>query len=103
MLHISNKLVEKKFLTRIQAVASYLVDTYQAMASASAFAANGLLRYTFGAVFPLFTLQMYKKLGAAWATSLLGFVTITLMPIPWVLFKYGHFMRARSSYDTLKT
>jgi hypothetical protein len=56
------------------------------MTSASAFAANGLLRYTFGAVFPLFTMQMCKKLGTAWATNLLGFVTITLMPIPWVLF-----------------
>lgn len=28
-----------------------------------AITANGVLRYTLGAVFPLFTLQMYKKLG----------------------------------------
>lgn len=41
----------------------YLVDTYQAMTGASAVAANGLLRYTFGAAFPLFTLQMYERLG----------------------------------------
>ncbi len=80
----------------------YLVDTYQAMTGASAVAANGLLRYTFGAAFPLFTLQMYQKLGIAWATSLLGFVTIALMPIPWVLFKYGRAIRGRSQYDTLK-
>jgi hypothetical protein len=35
----------------------YLVDTYQALNSASAIAANGLLRYVFGFAFPLFTLQ----------------------------------------------
>ncbi|RDW81932.1 hypothetical protein BP6252_03044 [Coleophoma cylindrospora] len=84
------------------AAATYLVDTYQALTGASAMAANGLLRYTFGAVFPLFTLQMYAGMGIGWATSLLGFVTVALMPIPWVIFKWGHSIRMRSSYDTLK-
>jgi len=36
----------------------YLVDTYGALYGASAAAANGLLRYALGAVFPLFTVQM---------------------------------------------
>lgn len=80
----------------------YLVDTYQALIGASALAANGLLRYILGTAFPLFTLQMYSKLGIGRATSLLAFITVVLMPIPWVLFKYGHFIRARSTYDTLK-
>lgn len=35
----------------------YLSDVYGAMNGASAIAANGILRYTFGAVFPLFTIQ----------------------------------------------
>lgn len=84
------------------ASATYLVDTYLALNAASAIAANGFLRYTLGAVFPLFTLQMYKRLGIDWATSLLAFITVLLMPIPWVLFKYGKAIRARSQYDTLK-
>lgn len=37
----------------------YLIDTYGPLAGASAAAGNGLLRYTAGAVFPLFTVQMY--------------------------------------------
>jgi hypothetical protein len=82
--------------------ANYLIDTYQALNGASALAANGFLRYTLGAVFPLFTLQMYRGLGIGWATSLLGFVTVALMPVPWVLFKYGKEIRGRSSYETLK-
>jgi hypothetical protein len=82
--------------------ATYLIDTYQALNGASAVAANGLLRYTLGGIFPLFTIQMYTNLGIAWATSLLGFVTVALLPIPWVLFKYGHQIRARSTYPTIK-
>lgn len=77
-------------------------NTYQALNSASTLAANGLLRSTLGAVFPLFTLQMYKGLVIGWATSLLAFVTVAMMPVPWVLFKYGKEIRARSSYETLK-
>lgn len=37
--------------------AMYLLDTYQSLTGASALAANGFLRYVFGAAFPLFTLQ----------------------------------------------
>lgn len=36
----------------------YLIDTYGALAGASAAAANGFLRYVIGAAFPLFTVQM---------------------------------------------
>ncbi|KAI1812263.1 MFS multidrug transporter-like protein [Poronia punctata] len=75
---------------------TYLLDTYGAMYSASAVAANGLLRYTFGAAFPLFTIQMYEKLGIGWATSLLGFVGLALLPIPFVMYKLGPRLRARS-------
>ncbi|KAL2071149.1 hypothetical protein VTL71DRAFT_12384 [Oculimacula yallundae] len=81
------------------AAATYLIDSYKAMNGASAVAANGLLRYTLGGVFPLFALQMYRGLGIAWATSLLGFVAIVLMPVPWILFKYGKQIRKRSAYD----
>lgn len=61
-------------------------------------AANGLLRYSLGSVFPLFTFQMYETLGIAWATSLLGFIAVAMMPIPFVFFKYGPAIRARSGY-----
>lgn len=77
---------------------TYLVDTYQALYGASAIAANGLLRYTMGAAFPLFTLQMYGRLGIGWATSLLGFISVAMMPIPWVLWKWGPALRAKSQF-----
>ena len=70
--------------------------------AASALAANGFLRYLLGAAFPLFTLQMYGRLGIGGATSLLGDITVLLMPIPWVVFWKGKQIRGRSKYDTLK-
>lgn len=79
-------------------VVTYLIDTYGSLGGASAAAANGILRYTFGAVFPLFTIQMYRGMGVAWATSLLGFVTVALCVLPFVFYKYGSKIRARSAY-----
>jgi len=79
---------------------TYLVDTYRAGAAASALAANGILRYTLGAVFPLFTLQMYENVGVHWAGSIFAFASLLLLPIPWVLFRYGHELRGKSHYDT---
>ncbi|RMZ89728.1 hypothetical protein DV736_g3041, partial [Chaetothyriales sp. CBS 134916] len=76
----------------------YLIDTYGALVGASAVAANGILRYIAGAVFPLFTVQMYRAMGVGWATSLLAFVTVALLPIPWVLAAYGPKIRGRSRY-----
>ncbi|KAG4031723.1 hypothetical protein MFRU_008g00850 [Monilinia fructicola] len=84
------------------ASANYLIDTYQASTGASALAANGLLRYILGAVFPLFTLQMYENLGTAWATSLLAFIVVAMLPVPWVLWIWGKQIRSGSAYDTIK-
>ena len=80
----------------------YLVDTYGPMAGASALAANGLFRYFLGCVFPLFTVQMFSRLGIGWAVSVFGFISVALLPIPWILFKMGRRIRARSSFDTIQ-
>jgi hypothetical protein len=45
---------------------------------------------------------MYEKLGIDWATSLLGFCAVALMPVPWVLFKYGATIRSKSHFETIK-
>ena len=102
--------------------ALYLVDVYGPLNGASALAANGLIRYIVGAAFPLFTVQstfcifeahakgvvadsallVYNRLGIAWATSLLGFLSLTMLPIPWVLFRFGPQIREKSHFDTIK-
>ncbi|UKZ52488.1 hypothetical protein TrVGV298_006265 [Trichoderma virens] len=76
----------------------YLVESYGPDAAASAIAANGSFRYLLGAVFPLFTIQMYEKLGVHWPGSVFAFLSLGLLPIPWILFKFGHQLRKNSRF-----
>ncbi|EKM55507.1 uncharacterized protein PHACADRAFT_173640 [Phanerochaete carnosa HHB-10118-sp] len=79
------------------ALYSYIIDSYLFFA-ASALAANTVVRSFFGAGFPLFAAQMYDTLDPRWASSLLGFLALVMMPIPLVLFKFGPALRERSRY-----
>ncbi|KAI0437438.1 MFS general substrate transporter [Xylaria telfairii] len=77
----------------------YTGDVYHRTNVASATSANSLARYGLAAVFPLFSLPLYQNLGVAWASSLLGFISIALLPLPWLLFKFGRFIRSKSKYQ----
>lgn len=76
----------------------YLLKIYGSRFGASATAANNLLRYIWAAVLPLFMTTMYSNLGTGWASSLLGFILILFMPIPWALRYFGPELRSRSIY-----
>ncbi|KAF7969482.1 hypothetical protein HWV62_27281 [Athelia sp. TMB] len=76
---------------------SYLIDTYL-MYSSSAFAANTIVRSAVAAAFPLFTVQMFTKLGVGWACTLLGCVGLLLTPAPFLFYKYGPRIRAQSAF-----
>lgn len=76
----------------------YLGDTYNGSTVASAGSANSLARYSLAAAFPLFTLQMYRRLGIAWASSLFGFIAVALLPVPWLFFHYGPAIRKHNRY-----
>ncbi|EHL01081.1 putative Polyamine transporter 4 [Glarea lozoyensis 74030] len=79
-------------------VTTYLVDVYGAQSGASAVAANGILRYLLGAIFPLFTLQMYDAMGIHQAGSVFAAVGLVLTPLPWWFFWKGEGVRKRSVY-----
>lgn len=80
-------------------VTAYLVEVYQ-INSSSAVAANGILRYSFGGAFPLFTLQLYTSLGIHWAGSVFAILSVILLPVPWIFYWKGRLLRAKSCYDT---
>jgi hypothetical protein len=96
----------------------YIVDTYRGITVASAMSANTLARYGLAGAFPLFTIQsksllyyeesirliavVYTKLGISWASSLLGFIAIALLPVPLVLFLIGKKLRALSKFEGLE-
>jgi hypothetical protein len=74
---------------------AYSSDAYLASA-ASALAINTVVRSAFGAGFPLFASQMFKKLGVPGASSLLGGLALLFLPVPFVLYKYGRKIRSLS-------
>ena len=41
---------------------------------------------------------MYEKLGYQWATALLGFLTVAMLPFPYLFFRFGKKLRARSRF-----
>ncbi|KAI0403017.1 major facilitator superfamily domain-containing protein [Xylaria palmicola] len=82
-------------------VFTFLVDTYPLYA-ASALAANSCLRCTFAAAFPLFGKQLYRGIGYQWASSLLAFLTVALLPLPYVFFHFGKRLRQKSRFTTHK-
>lgn len=85
------------FYQVLYSILNYVVDGYGHY-SASALAGVVLVRNLFGAGFPLFARQMYVNLGNQWATCLLAFLSILLIPIPFYLFYYGRTVRYASPY-----
>lgn len=81
----------------ILSILKYVVDSYQTY-SASALAGVILVRNVVGAGFPLFATQMYQKLDYEWASSLLAFISILLVPIPFIFFYKGKAIRLRSPW-----
>jgi len=42
--------------------------------------------------------SMYRALGTEWATSILGFAALTMVPIPFAFYKWGPQIRTRSKW-----
>ncbi|KAI6081932.1 major facilitator superfamily domain-containing protein [Hypoxylon rubiginosum] len=85
------------FYTLILMTFQYTEDAYGVF-SASALAGIGLVRNIFGAIFPLFGRQLFKNLGYQWGASLLAFLGIVLVPIPFILIRHGPAIRKKSPW-----
>ncbi|KAK6379022.1 hypothetical protein LTS17_006725 [Exophiala oligosperma] len=86
------------FFTIFQAALNYLVDTFQEYA-ASAVAANTFLRSCFAGAFPLIITPLYHNLGIPWGTSIFGFFSLMLIPVPVVFFIFGKRIRMGSKWS----
>ncbi|KAI9721233.1 MAG: hypothetical protein M1812_002394 [Candelaria pacifica] len=85
------------FLFIFMALLNYLADAYGTY-TASAMAAASCTRSIFGAVLPLATKPMYETLSVAWASTLLGCLSLALSIIPFVFIRYGDRLRANSKF-----
>ncbi|KUJ06816.1 MFS general substrate transporter [Mollisia scopiformis] len=75
----------------------YVVDTYLLNAN-SALAAMACARALMAAGFPLFATYMYVNLGVDWATSLLAFLSLAMVPFPILFWKYGEKLRMKGKF-----
>jgi len=76
----------------------YLVDVYLTY-TASALAAATICRAIVGAVVPLFTRQMYIKMGTQWACTLTGCFALIISFSPFIFYKYGSKLRATGKFS----
>ncbi|KAF8306487.1 MFS general substrate transporter [Clavulina sp. PMI_390] len=81
------------------AITAYLMDSYGSMC-ASAIAAVVVTRSVCAAAFPLFTPTLLRNLGTEWGLSIFGLLSLLCSPLPFLLYKYGPLLRARSRYAT---
>ncbi|KAL2316488.1 MFS family membrane transporter [Schizosaccharomyces pombe] len=74
---------------------NYIIDSYQHMAP-SALAAATLVRYSASGGISMVARPMYLNLGDHWATSVLGFISVAMVPIPFIFYRFGKSIRAWS-------
>ncbi|KAG1466605.1 hypothetical protein G6F56_004657 [Rhizopus delemar] len=74
---------------------NYLIDCFSRYVT-SALAAKVLIRSGSGAAFPLFIQQMYHGMGNQWASTLLAFISLAIVPIPFAFYRWGAKIRAKS-------
>ena len=82
------------------ALQMYLVDAFTIYA-ASSLAANTVVRSIAGAVLPLCGLRMYDTLGMGWGNSLLGFIAAAMIPVPFLILKWGEYLRKKFDLKNL--
>lgn len=74
---------------------NYLAGAYGIYA-ASALSGNAFIRSVIGGTLPLAGPTMYKTLTPRWAGTVLGVLEIIMIPIPFIFWRYGGKIRAKS-------
>ena len=74
---------------------NYLAGAYSIYA-ASALAGNAVLRSAAGGALPLAGPKMYEAMSPQWAGTFLGLLEVIMIPIPFVFWRYGAKIRAKS-------
>ncbi|SGY62556.1 BQ5605_C007g04707 [Microbotryum silenes-dioicae] len=81
-----------------QCILMYVSSSYPPALAASILAGNDLFRSSFASVFPLFGTRFFKVLGLGGGSSLLAGVNLLMVPLLFMLMKFGPRLRARSKW-----
>ncbi|WVO17501.1 hypothetical protein L204_105194 [Cryptococcus depauperatus] len=85
------------FYLTFQSILNYLGESYPRHV-ASVFAGNTFFRSSFGGALPLAAPRMLDSLGIGWASSILGFISVAMVPLPFILQRYGKRLRYWSPF-----
>ena len=77
----------------------YLVDSFGIYA-VSALAAKAVVRSLFGALVPLSGKRLYTSLGYGWGNSILAFIALAFVPAPFLLIRFGGWLRTHPRFQT---
>lgn len=73
-------------------IQNYTIDAYTLYA-ASGLAANTIVRSMMASTIPLAAPALYDALGLGWGNSLLAFLAVGMVPLPWVFYFKGEKLR----------
>jgi MFS family permease len=85
-------------ITVFTSVSTYLVDAFPTYA-ASATAANTVLRSIGGALLPLAGPKMYDAIGQGWGNTLLAGISLAMISMIIISYKYGERLRTGAKYQ----
>lgn len=77
------------------AAQTYIIDIFGPQTAASAMGALTILRNATGAFVPLAAPSLYAHLDMGWGNSLLAFLTIGFIPLPFWFYRKGEWLRGR--------
>ena len=77
----------------------YIIDSYEIYA-ASALASVTLLRYLAAGGMVVVGIPFYENLGVHYTLTIMACISCILVPVPYVFYKYGPWIRSKSKYAT---
>lgn len=75
----------------------YIIDSYESFA-ASALASITLIRYVAAGGMTVVGVPFYENLGVHYTMTILACISVPLVPVPYVFYRYGPWIRERSRY-----
>lgn len=75
----------------------YIIDAYEIYA-ASALASVTLIRYVASGAMTIVAIPWFENLGVAYTLTILACISALMAPVPYVFYKWGHLIRAKSKY-----
>jgi MFS family permease len=75
----------------------YIIDSYEVF-SASALTFVALVRYVVAGGMTVVGIPFYENMGTHYTLTIMACLAVLLAPVPFLLFRYGHHIRAKSRF-----